>query len=90
MSKPLPHQLAAFVDPLTREYIDAHIRALTAQLASNSEQLNAALARTLANTKALESDMARSVRTLNNLVADDPKFRITRAKLGKLIKELNL
>jgi len=90
MSKPSPQQLAANIDPLTREYVDAHIRNLTTQLNHTTEQLNAALTRTLANTKALESDMARSVRTLNNIIADDPSFKITRAKLVAIAKELDL
>jgi hypothetical protein len=90
MSKPTPEQLAANIDPLTREYIDAHIRNLTTQLNNTTEALNAALSRTLVTARALEADAARSVRTLNNLVEHDPKFRITRTKLGRIIKELNL
>ena len=64
MSKPTPEQLAANIDPLTREYIDAHIRNLTTQLNNTTEALNAALSRTLVTARALESDAARSVRTL--------------------------
>lgn len=90
MSKPSPQQLAASIDPLTREYVDAHIRKLTAQLDHTTEQLNASIARALATSKALESDMARSVRTINKLIDTDPEYRITRSKLGRLIKELNL
>tara|TARA_B100000780_G_scaffold142730_1_gene99856 strand:+ start:489 stop:761 length:273 start_codon:yes stop_codon:yes gene_type:complete len=90
MSKPSPQQLAAAIDPLIREYIDAHMRKMTAKLTHTTEQLDASLARTLATSKALESDMARSVRNLNKTIADDPTFKITRAKLITIAKELNL
>jgi hypothetical protein len=90
MSKPSPQQLAAAIDPLIREYIDAHIRNLTTQLNNTTEALNAALSRTLVTARALEADAARSVRTLNNLVENDPEFRITRSKLVAIAKELNL
>jgi uncharacterized membrane protein YccC len=90
MSKPTPQQLAQSVDPLTREYIEAHIRDLKAQADHAHNELRTEVKRALSRIAALESDTARSIKNIEHLIDHDPQFRITRARLAKLIKELDL
>lgn len=87
---PTSEQLAANIPPLVREYIDAKIRELKSELEMPIIETTTALANLTKDVKVRVDDMAVKVDYFQDKYENAPEYRITKAKIIRLCKELGI
>lgn len=87
---PSSEQLAANIPPLVREYIDAKVRELKAELQTPIQMTAEALAASGKDIKVRVDDMEAKVAYFQDKYENAPEYRITKAKIIRLCKELGI
>lgn len=90
MTVPSPDQLAKFIDPTTRAYIDGRLQRLQQEQEAQMTMLRAQLKTFLDRADQQISEGVAALKSIEHKVDTDPAFELTRARVIALCKELKI